>query len=192
MAKIDRRIIRTRGLLRNALMALILEHGYETVTVKDITEMANLGRATFYLHYKDKEELLIKSLEALFDELVETLEPAIVSNKLNDAPILAVFKHAEENKDLYRVLLNGQGSAKIYRRCQEYIAQVALRRFFPLLPEKRPFSDDLLANYLAGSLLTLISWWLDNDLPHSAEYMTNAYHQLKILGLKGLMDFDAG
>lgn len=190
MTKLDRRIIRTRQLLRDALMALILEKGYEAVTVGDITERANLGRATFYLHYKDKEELLVISLESLFDELVETLEPPLVDNKVNNAPILATFRHAEENKDLYRVLLNGEGSAKIYRRCQAYIAQVALRRFFPLLPEQRPYPDDLLANYLAGSLLTLIAWWLDNDLPHSADYMAQAYHILKLEGLKNVMQLN--
>lgn len=188
MSKIDRRIVRTRKLLRDALMALILENGYESVTVQQITDRANLGRATFYLHYKDKEELLVMSLESLFDELVETMGPPAISYELTGVPVLVVFEHAQENSDLYRVLLSGEGSAKLYQRIQGYVAKEALRRFFPLLPEKRPFSDELLSNYLAGSLLTLLAWWLENELPHSPTYMTNAYRQLIFLGLGNLME----
>jgi AcrR family transcriptional regulator len=62
---LDRRIQRTRQLLRNALFALIIERGYESIAIQDITERANLGRATFYLHYQDKEELLKASVKAL-------------------------------------------------------------------------------------------------------------------------------
>ena len=91
MAKIDRRIVRTRQLLRDSLMSLILEKGYEAVTVQHITDQANLGRATFYLHYKDKEELLVISLESLFDELVKTMGPPVVSNQISRAPIQAVL-----------------------------------------------------------------------------------------------------
>ena len=183
MAKLDRRIIRTRGLLRDALMALILEKGYEAVTIQEITERANLGRATFYLHYKDKEELLVSSLETVFDELVATLDPPVISQQLNNTPIMAVFTHAKENSDLYRVLLSGEGSAKIYRRIQDYIAKEAIDRFFPFLPKERPFPDDLLANYLAGSLLALTAWWLENEMPYPAEEMTNTFRQLTFLGL---------
>ncbi len=183
MAKVDRRIIRTRALLRDALMALILEKGYDAVTVQHITDRANLGRATFYLHYKDKEELLVKSLESVFDELVETLGPPAVANELSGSPVLAVFVHAQENSDLYRVLLSGEGSAKLYGRIQAYIANEVMNRLFPILPKERPFPDDLLANYLAGSLLSLTSWWLENDMPYSADQMTETYRQLTFLGL---------
>ncbi|MEM7334170.1 MAG: TetR/AcrR family transcriptional regulator [Chloroflexota bacterium] len=190
MPKLDRRIIRTRGLLRDALMALVLEKGYEAVTVQDITERANLGRATFYLHYKDKEELLVSSLESVFDELVKTLDPPVVAGKLNDGPVFAVFNHAQENSDLYRVLLSGEGSAKIYRRIQDYIAKEAVNRFFPALPKERLFPDDLLANYLAGALLSLTAWWLENGMPYPAEQMTQSFRQLTFLGLGNAMGID--
>src|SRR5258708_20033897 len=70
-----RRIQRTRHLLRQALFTLIVERGYETITVEEITERANVGRATFYVHYKDKEELLLVCLEELFHETAATLGP---------------------------------------------------------------------------------------------------------------------
>lgn len=57
--QLDRRVRRTRRALQDSLTSLILEKGYDAVTVEDITDRADLGRTTFYLHYKDKEELLI-------------------------------------------------------------------------------------------------------------------------------------
>ena len=66
--QMDRRIQRTRQLLHEALIELIQEKGYEAVTVQDILDRANLGRSTFYLHYRDKEELLLSGFERLRDE----------------------------------------------------------------------------------------------------------------------------
>ena len=63
--KQDRRVNRTRRLLRESLMKLVAEKGYDSVTIEDITETAELGRTTFYLHYRDKEELLLESIDAI-------------------------------------------------------------------------------------------------------------------------------
>ena len=63
--KEDRRVGRTRRLMHEALMALIVEKGYETVTVQDILDRADVGRSTFYAHYRDKDELLLSSFEHL-------------------------------------------------------------------------------------------------------------------------------
>ncbi|MEO8397816.1 MAG: helix-turn-helix domain-containing protein, partial [Chloroflexota bacterium] len=67
--KPDRRIERTRQLLSKALMDLIIERGYDTITIQDITDRANVSRATFYLHYKDKDELLYQSMTKIYDAL---------------------------------------------------------------------------------------------------------------------------
>ena len=64
--KTDRRIQRTRQALRKALLELNKEKGYDSISVEEITQRANLGRATFYLHYKDKEDLLVDE----FSEIV--------------------------------------------------------------------------------------------------------------------------
>ncbi len=69
--KIDRRVQRTRQLLRDALMALIVEKGYDAISVQDITDHANVARPTFYLHYKDKEELLLSSVQEIYDDLAQ-------------------------------------------------------------------------------------------------------------------------
>ena len=70
MEKVDRRIRRTRNQLGQALRELIIEKSYEAITIQDIADRADVNRATFYLHYGTKEELLVTSLTEIFDELV--------------------------------------------------------------------------------------------------------------------------
>ena len=71
--KTDRRIQRTRQFLRTALLELIKEKGYDAISIEEITERANVGRATFYLHYKDKEDLLLEEFREMANEKVQVL-----------------------------------------------------------------------------------------------------------------------
>ncbi|MBZ0299704.1 MAG: TetR/AcrR family transcriptional regulator, partial [Anaerolineae bacterium] len=125
--KLDRRVVRTRQLLRDALMELILEKGYDAVTVQDITDRANLGRATFYLHYKGgKEELLLSNLEEIYDDLVARLKP-LKREGLRSGPhrpSQVAFEHAAEHRDLYLVLLRSQAAATLAQRIRNYLAGV--------------------------------------------------------------------
>ncbi len=84
MKKLDPRVVRTRQMLRDALVATILDKGYDATNIQDITERAGLRRATFYLHYRDKEELLLSMLHDTVDELIEQmkLSPSLVSRPL--------------------------------------------------------------------------------------------------------------
>ncbi len=182
--KIDRRVQRTHQLLRDSLIELILKKGYDAVTVQDITDHANLGRATFYLHYRDKEELLITSLQETFDELVKIVSPitreSLESN--TPPPVLIAFQHAEQNKDLYRVMLNGQGAMVITRRIQDYLVGVIRQRIEEVVqylpPNTAPFPTDVLVQHMVGSLLALITWWLEEDTPYTAQQMAEMYHRL--------------
>src|SRR5689334_22964558 len=137
--KMDRRKVRTRQMLRSALIALILEKGYDATTVEDITNHANLGRATFYLHYRDKEELLVSTLQNIFDELVKNLKPiSLESDPTAQAQALIAFQHAAENRDLYRVMLSGQGSGSLIRRVREYLSNILRQRIEGLLQQLPP------------------------------------------------------
>lgn len=87
--KLDPRVRRTRQLLRDALVALIDEQGYEKITVQDITQRATLNRATFYLHYRDKLDLLYQSSAEILQELVSSIQPTVrEKRKLIYCPIM--------------------------------------------------------------------------------------------------------
>jgi AcrR family transcriptional regulator len=185
----DRRVVRTRRLLRDALMELILEKGYDEVTVQDITQRANLGRATFYLHYKGgKEELLLSNLEEIYDELVARLKP-LKREGLRPGPHRAsqvAFEHAAEHRDLYFVLLRSQAAASIAQRIREYLAGVIFQEIEPLMQDS-PLPSEVIAGYMAGSLVALITWWLENAMPYSPEYMAQIFSRLTMPGVRELL-----
>ena len=201
--KLDRRVRRTRQLLADALFALIVEQGYEQVSIQDITERANLNRATFYLHYNSKEELLIAGLESHFDELVariDSLSEELGSDKVtvyeDPRPILWVFQYVERYAQLYKVLISESGTAYIIHLIIDYIANDYEETYRGLLAEhptegdKPTVSIAMLARANAGSLFALLSWWVMNDMPHTSEVMTEMFYQIcrPTLSLLGLPD----
>ena len=179
---LDRRVVRTRQLLRDALMSLILEKGYDAITIQEITDRANLGRATFYIHYDDKEDLLVKSLKETFDDLVKMVK--FEPGKDSITGIGLAFHHAGQHRDFYRVMLGGQGTGPIVKQIRDYMAEVSQDRirqlqaqFFDskLVPT---ISIDILAQYVSGALLSLITWWLETDTPYSADEMAAIFQKL--------------
>lgn len=186
MGKLDPRKIRTRQMLRDALVALILEKGYDAITINDITEKAGLRRATFYLHYKDKEELVFAMLSDVFDSLVteiEQLDLPLMSPECERAVHLVIFQHAQEHADLYRSIIAGSGSMTIVRYVREYLAR-SIRENLEAMPEgELPMPVDVVANYLATVKLNMALWWLEAGMPYSAQEMATMCTTLTLNGL---------
>ncbi len=184
--KTDPRVIRTRHMLRDALVALILEKGFDAITIQDITDKAGLRRATFYLHYRDKEELLFAILAETFDELrcqIDALRMQLASPEAERAMNLAIFRHAQENADLYRSILGGHGASTTIRYIREYLA----RTFLKELEEHRPDQKlvipvDVLANYAATIKLNMALWWLEQGMPYPPEQMADLCTRLTLNG----------
>jgi AcrR family transcriptional regulator len=186
--RIDRRIQRTRQLLRDALFLLIIEQGYEEIAIADITERANLGRTTFYLHYQDKEDLLKTSIKALMYELQQDVEPN--AEEVCPYPIrfIRIFQHVAQRQQLYRALLGETRSVNIGNLMRTYFAELFLRQTLePLKGENtHSLSNELIAAHAAGSLFGLLSWWLNHEAPPSAEQMGTVYFQLMAKGSENL------
>lgn len=191
MDKTDRRVQRTRQLLRDALMELILERGYDSIVIQDITDRANLGRATFYLHYRDKEDLLFDSLEQVFNELVKRIRDLQTQpgSTGTDPASLMMFEHAAENNVLYTVMLSARAVPTLQRRVRDYIAEVVRMRALALQPglDKDPSVPlNLISNYAAGAMLGLVTWWLENDMPYPPDYMAEMLERLIREGTNGV------
>lgn len=108
----DRRVRRTRAALRQALVELVLDRGFQAITVEEIAERADVGRATFYAHYRDKEDLLIGIVRDLAEDR-ERLLPALQQARtegFTGLPVKYIFEHAEQEKPVYRVVLRGEGT----------------------------------------------------------------------------------
>jgi AcrR family transcriptional regulator len=186
---LDRRVVRTRQMLREALISLILERGYDNLTINDITTRADLRRATFYLHYDDKEDLLLATLEATFDDLVRQLEPAsngdMLGGKSKVSTFLVTFEHVAENSRLYRAILGGQAGAAITRRIRAYLARHIIRELPHPASAELLVPAEVLANYIAGAEVALIQWWLESDMPYSAREMAGMAQQMLLYGAQG-------
>ena len=186
--KIDRRIQRTRQLLRGAVIDLILEKGYDDLTVEDITDQANLGRTTFYLHYTDKRELLLDSLEHIMDDLFQNIYSEENLRKWENEgidPRKMVFIHASENADLYRLLFDGQVGGIVISHFRKHLAVIfnriteALQSKFSLTPR---IPNEVTTNFVSGALTGLMVWWLQEDMPYPPEEIYQMYHQMLVNG----------
>ena len=186
--QLDRRVRRTRIRLRDSLIKLILEQGYDNITIQQITDTADLSRATFYLHYKDKDELLASSLEEMFDELMDSVKDLMLRRKLElidgDAPSLPAFKHVEEYADLYKSLLGEKGVSSVINRILDYIAGIGAQQYRLIIEnedeDKLPVPIDVASRHLAGAMFSMVSWWIDHDMPYTAEEMAQYFHQLTV------------
>lgn len=184
--KVDRRIQRTHALLRDALMALIEECGYESISIQDITDRANVSRTTFYLHFRDKDDLLFITMEELYDKLVEQAHFAPPDDALNAMIDSTDFQHVAEYAKFYRVMIGKNGSAAFVMRVQAYLARVCLEKILkPLAARGTGLQVPLeaVAYSIAGMEIGLIRWWLEeNNLSHTPEEMALMMCRLSMLG----------
>ena len=171
----DRRVQRTRQLLEQALIELTVERGYEKVTVQDIVDRANVGRTTFYAHYQDKEELLNQSLAGFMDSLLQELEQK--SDQSNLLPVLTVFRHVAEIAPFY---LAFNAIPILHEKSHQQLVILIKQRLKMLETAEQPVNlpHDIVANYFAGALLALLSWWLKAKPPYSAEEMAGMFQEM--------------
>lgn len=188
--RIDPRVLRTHQMLRDALIALIQEVGFEVIKVRDITDRAALNRATFYLHYRDKYDLLIKSMYDLLEELetevgIPPVKGRDISVDVVLKPLTLVFEYFARHATFYRVMLCEVGVPSIMIEMQRYIENVALRWMTQLQPnQKRAVVEpDMVIKFVSTAYIGVLRWWLENDMPHSAEHMAKQFMNLVSLGI---------
>jgi len=185
----DRRIQRTRQLLRDALTALVLEKGYDATTVQDILDRANLGRSTFYAHFHDKDELLVDGFEQLkqmFEEYDAKLPPSSQDRKAQKYnPTLTFFRHASEQHRLYKAIVGKSSGDIVQSYLYKYISTLASRHMKHLIAgdKKTPVPQELIVHYLVSSFLAILTWWLNHDMPYTAEEIHEMYHRLTLPGI---------
>lgn len=191
----DRRVQRTRQLLERALLELIEEHTYESITVQQITDRANMGRATFYLHYPDKEQLLSSILLKLQEDLAQRLEPLRPPDLLTEEQTVSekVFEHVGHYRHLYQVLLSERGAALAKKQLMDYVTQQAERLVVNQLLEmasEPAVPASFLATYLSGTLYTAISWWLTHQSQKTPEEMGLLVRKLTTPAMFAVLDID--
>jgi AcrR family transcriptional regulator len=186
-ARPDRRIARTRQLLLGSLIELILEKGYETITVQDIIDRANVGRSTFYSHFQDKEHLLLSGSEKLHG-VFEDFRSQSSPERSNWDFSLALFRHAEEQRPAFKALLGKQVGTVVLDRMRESLEMFLAEHFQRVWPGKdSPVPLDVFVQYLVSALLGLLTWWLDRDISCGAEQMNTYFQRLTEPAIRSLL-----
>lgn len=186
MNESDRRTRRTRELLIHALLELIETRHYDQISVQDIVERADVGRSTFYAHYDNKDALLMGGFEHLLEMLVRQIQRDAAGLLTFETAML--FEHAHGHYEIYRTLLWGTGFELLIKDGHTALSEKIETR----LCELRFASNEnlvplpVLACSLAGGLLVLLKWWLDNKMPYPPECMNEIFQQLVMTGLKSL------
>jgi AcrR family transcriptional regulator len=165
MAKkqIDRRVARTRALLQQAHMSLILKKDYEAITVDEICDAANVGRSTFYAHYTSKDDLRRSGLENLRRLLVERQKDALTARDIRDRSLgfsLTMFEHARDHLDLYKALVGGRGGAIALGTIRRILSDL-IRNELAATADKRSadaIPREVVVQYVAGAFMAVMTW----------------------------------
>jgi AcrR family transcriptional regulator len=210
---LDRRVQKTRKLLQDALIELVAEKGYESVSIREILEKANVGRSTFYAHFQDKDQLLHSILDRL-DELFEHHKKQIldaaknVGNSDNTdltlglSPTLSLFQFVEQNNRFFKAMLGNRGYGIFAKPVYDYVfthvhsiftepvhadALAHLHEPFKMLRSGEKYGSlesEIAAHYFVSALMGILVWWVEKDMPCTAEEIDRLFRQLAMPGFR--------
>ena len=206
---LDRRVQKTRKLLQDALIELVAEKGYESVTIREILDKANVGRSTFYAHFQDKDQLLHSILDRL-DELFEQHEKLFLDAKKNFgnadimnlthefSPTVSLFQFVGQNHRFFKAMLGNRGYGIFAKPVYDYVfAHVHgiftkpihndvfahLHGPFKMLRLREKYGSlesEIAAHYFVSALMGILVWWVEKNMPCTAEEIDRLFRQLAI------------
>jgi AcrR family transcriptional regulator len=186
VAEHDRRVRRTRRAVTGAFLSLVVEKGYEKITVQDILDRADIGRSTFYEHYRDKEALLLGCFDDMQEQLRAAIDADTHSGRSIDLtrPADLLFAHAYRHKHVYRAMSGKQGGYTVKRHLRRVIGELLSEALGPQLhANSSDVPADLVAEFYTAATLGLLTWWIDHDFCHSPAWLTTTYRQLATYGV---------
>jgi len=187
--KEDRRSRRTRQLLGDALVELMLEKHFEIITVQDILDRADVGRSTFYAHYTDKESLLLSQIEQVIHEM-EAYASDSGSTHHGLLPSLALFRHVKEQRRLMQAFVWGRGAEILTQDFQGQVSKIIEQNMRLVIGDSIAFTVPIsvVAKFVASTFLMLLRWWFDEDMRHTPEEMDEMFQKLVMPGIHGLLE----
>lgn len=164
---VDRRVQKTKKALTEALIQLILEKGYEYVTIQDIIDRANVGRSTFYIHYENKEQLLLDGHHNLQVKLFEN------SDDSSEPDFVYLFNHLSENRLLAKAMLGKKGGNMMSEFFKNNIAHKIKQGYYLNFgrTQTEALQLEFLANAAATAVISLLVSWLEESNGFSTEEM---------------------
>ena len=183
--KTDARVRRTRDALGDALVALMQEKPFDTITVQDVLDRAKVGRSTFYSHYSDKDDLLMSDAEEFFESIAMLLS---VRGDESDRvfPVREFFGHIVEAKQFVDALVSS-GKFNDNMELARGLFARGIERRLSELPRGRGIPADerpAIAFAHAGALLSLLTWWIDRGMRQPPAEMDQLFHKMLWKGVE--------
>lgn len=179
---IDRRVGRTRASLQSALISLILDKGYDALTIEEICKAANVGRSTFYAHYTSKDNLKRGAIDDHLGELFKQRREILLNEAPGQvvSPTLVIFEHAHDHKDLCRAVVRGGGSTLAVETIRNTLTDVIRKEIRQLAPSGTSdiFLRDLTVQYIVGAFMSVLLWWVEGGTKRSPEEMEAFFRRL--------------
>jgi AcrR family transcriptional regulator len=179
---LDRRVQRTRDALRIALIALLEEHGWDDINIQDLCERANVGRSTFYLHFQNKEELLVGG----FDDLRAWVRIQAAQRKTEtDAMpfVRGLIEHVYEQRNLFRSIIGKRSGHVVQKRFREMVCRLVEEE---IVPPHASWKQKAGARYISGALVELLAWWVDSGKEHTADDIEELFYQIALPSIRQL------
>lgn len=178
----DRRSIKTKNLLENALIKLMIEKGFDKITIKDITEEADINRGTFYLHYKDKYDFLEQKEDNILKEFIEIVDNIakkypgsliLPSNKDDLLPIFTqVYIYIKDNADFMKVVLGPNGDLNFQMKLRNFI-EASLVQNISIKNESGKMPVKYIATIASSAQLGIIQKWLKNGMEETPQELAS-------------------
>jgi AcrR family transcriptional regulator len=190
-ARPDRRVARSRRALKEALTDLILEQGYETVTVQDVIDRADVGRSTFYAHFPDKDDLLMAILADL-----EMPAPDHTTWTPDDPAFdwtLELFRHFGSGRRLFKAVAGSQSGALARREAIRRLEDLARAELSRLQAAKKldAFRLEMVVRFLVGTFIGFMDWWMREENEHlPADQVDHAFRSLVLPGIANVLELD--
>ena len=166
----DRRIQKTRNLLREALVSLIREKSYDSIVVKEILDRANVGRSTFYAHFRHKDELLVSGIHEMLHSVHSTGLPSSATRYEKIIWFsLPIFEYHEQHRRTGQARMGTRGRAIIHEHLQNVLAELIAEDVRKDLQGRRKTAGqvppDLVVQYVASTFILVLNWWLESRSP---------------------------
>ena len=182
MEKVDRRVRKTRALLLQGLVKMMETHDIQDISVKELTELVDINRGTFYLHYDDIYDMLHKVEDEMFQEFNEIMEqePMVNQPLSSHGPLLEFFRFLDRHRDLTKVMIGPHGDLAFVNRLKD---QIKKRTLQVLESAQSDANYEYLCSFIITGCVGVVETWLKEEHPQSPEEMaeilgTMLLHQL--------------
>lgn len=182
---VDRRVRKTRRQLRECLITLLKEKKVQDITVRELTDMADLNRGTFYLHYKDVFDLLEKTeaeLQEDFNQLVckhDAVDlkqrPSVIFNE--------IYSLVYDNADLIEILLGENGDLNFVNRLKQLIREKCLKDWMEVFRSGNAAAFDAFFSFIVSGCIGLVQYWLQTGLKETPEQMAKLTEHIITKGI---------